>query len=143
MSLVHGRRIQRREAHVEAAHHLVGDRRPEEPDGRTDAGIDRHDDPLDPELFRNPAGMEGCCPAEGDDGLLRGDLAFLDGQHPRRIGHVLIDDLDDSLRRLRRPELQRSPTLPPTASAESPGRSSMRPPAKPAGSIRPRTMSAS
>ena len=63
---VHGCRIEGREAHIEAAHNFVGDRRPQEPDGRADPGIDRNEDLLDAQLFGNPAGMEGRRAAEGN-----------------------------------------------------------------------------
>ena len=48
------------------------------------------------ELVGEPAGMERCAAAEGHHGAGGDVLAALDGMHPRRIGHVLLDDLGDA-----------------------------------------------
>jgi len=45
-----GRRVERREPLVAAAHHLVGGRRQQHSDGRPYAGVGRHHYPLDAQL---------------------------------------------------------------------------------------------
>ena len=94
------------------AHHLIGGRRPQEADGRADAGAGRHDDPVDAELFGEPRGVDRGGAAERDQGAPGDVLAALDRVHPRGIGHGLVDHLGDAVggeRRRRGRAARRSP----------------------------------
>ena len=87
-------RLEPRHGHVEAVHHLVGDRGEQEPDRRADAGVGRNHHPGDVEFLGEPGGMKRRGAAEGDHGAVPDLGSPLDGVDARRRGHVLVDDLD-------------------------------------------------
>ena len=83
-------------AQVQGPHHLVGDRRPQEADRRSDAGVARDDDAPDPQLVGELAGVQRRRAAEGDQGSIVRILAALDGVDPGRARHVLAHHLGDA-----------------------------------------------
>src|SRR5262245_38571772 len=82
------------------AHQFVGRRRREKAERGTNPGIRWHDNAADTKLFRNPAGVQGCGTAEGDQRAFADGNAALDGVHTRGIRHVFIDDFADAYRGL-------------------------------------------
>ena len=85
---------------VVAPHHLVGHRSKQQPDGRSDAGVDRNDDLADAQFLGDAQCVHGRCSAEGDHGAILDLLAAFDRMHAGRCRHVLVYDLDDAQRRL-------------------------------------------
>ena len=90
-----GRRIQLTQAHVTAAHDLVGDRSIQETDGGTDTGIGGNDDRGDTQLLGQARGVHRRGAAKGDQCAPAQILAALDGMHPGCIRHVLVHHLAD------------------------------------------------
>ena len=83
------------QAHVAAAHHLVGNRRAQESDCGSDTGLRGHDDGVHPELVREAAGVQRRRTTESDHRVLGRDLALLDRVHSCRVRHRLVDHLRD------------------------------------------------
>ncbi len=85
---------------VEAARHRAGevdaDRRHERAERRQHAGVDREHDAVGVEQLGDPAGMHRAGAAERQHGDTAQVDAVLDGVHPRRGRHVLVDDLVDA-----------------------------------------------
>ena len=75
----------------------LGDERPER---RGQPRIDRDDDPRHPHLGGDVGGMERSGAAKGDQGVLPRIEPAIDGEHADGVGHVLVGDVDDRLRRL-------------------------------------------
>ena len=80
-------------AQVQGPHHFVGDRRPQEADRRSDAGVARDHDSPDPQLVGELAGVQRRRAAEGDQGSIVRILAALDGVDPGGACHVLAHHL--------------------------------------------------
>ena len=62
----------------------------------------RHDDGEGAHQLGDRVGVQRPGAAEGDERELARVVAALDGDHAQRAGHVLVDDRQDALRRLRR-----------------------------------------
>ena len=78
---------------VQGPDHLVGDRRPQEADRRSDPGVSRDHDAPDPQLVGELAGVQRRRAAEGDQRPIVRVLAALDGVDPGRARHVLAHHL--------------------------------------------------
>ena len=89
-------RIKGCERHEMRMHCLIGDGRAKKPMRRSDTGAGRHDDLGNPELLRDAAGMQRCRSA-GRDEHPRFDLvAMIGGVNAGCIGHILVDDFDET-----------------------------------------------
>ena len=105
---IHPRHVETGEALIEAADHLIPDRRAEEPDRAPHPRAGGHQQPFHPDLLGHPVPMHRPAATEGDDAPPLHRLAALDRMDPRRVRHVLIDHLDYAERR----HLRRQPEPP-------------------------------
>ena len=90
-----------------APYNLIGHRCQEEPYGRSDTGVGRHDDPVNSKLCGQPSGMKRGAATKGNHRSTFKVQPALRRMDPRRAGHVFIDNLDHAARRIHR--VQRQP----------------------------------
>ena len=88
--------VERVHGGVVAAQRLVGERSPEETDGRADTSSRGYQQLVDAELLAQSPRMEGCAATEGDHGEPRDVFAILHGMNPGGVGHVLVDHFGNS-----------------------------------------------
>ena len=74
----------------------LGDQRAE---SRGQTGVDRNDDLRHPHLGGDVAGVQRSRATERDQRELPRIEAAVDREHPDRVGHVLVGDVDHGLRR--------------------------------------------
>ena len=117
----------------------LGDQRAE---GRGQSGVDRDDHLRHPHLGGDVGGVERSGAAEGDQGVLPGIETAIDGEHADGVGHVLVGDVDDRLRRLQAAQPEALPSSSSFRSAFG-TLSWIAPPRKYSGFSRPRTRLAS
>ena len=75
--------------------------------GAEHAGAGRHDDRPAVDELRQRIGVKRAGAAEGDQREVARIVALLDRHEPQRAAHILVDDIDDALRRLFKPETKR------------------------------------
>ena len=86
------------QAHVPAAHDLVGDRREEEAHGRPHSRVGGDEEAVHIKLVREPGRVNRGGAAEGDERASGHSLPPLDGVRARGVGHVLVHHLADAER---------------------------------------------
>ena len=86
------------------AHEFVGGRRLQEANRRPDAGIGWHNNARNAEFLGKASRMDRCGATERDQGAASDVGAAFDGMHAGGVGHVLVDDLGDTVGRHHRVE---------------------------------------
>ena len=86
------------QSHVVALHDLVGHRGAQESDRRSDAGVGRYHDAVDPELLCKTCRMQRGGTAKCNQRVIADAATALDRMHSGSVGHALVHDLADAAR---------------------------------------------